>query len=112
MPLVDVRATPSSYEHVERASRFHGALPLAGELLAGQYRVERWLGDGGMGVVLQARDLKLERDVALKLVQPELLSSESVRRSFEAEARAMASLVHPNVVTLHSLAEDAGRPFL
>lgn len=62
--------------------------------------------------MLAARDLKLGRDVALKLVQPELLLSESVRRSFEAEARAMASLSHPNVVTLHTLAEDAGRPFL
>ncbi len=65
-----------------------------------------------MGLVLAARDLKLERDVAIKLVQPELLCSLAVRRSFEAEARAMAALSHPNVVTLHTLAEDEGRPFL
>lgn len=88
------------------------AVPAVGEVLAGQYRVERWLGDGGMGLVLAARDLKLQRDVALKLVQPELLASASVRRSFEAEARTMAALTHPNVVTLHTLAEDGGRPFL
>ncbi len=88
------------------------AVPTVGDVLAGQYRVERWLGDGGMGLVLAARDLKLGRDVALKLVQPDLLYAESVRRSFEAEARAMASLSHPNVVTIHTLAEDQGRPFL
>ncbi len=81
-------------------------------MLAGQWRVERWLGDGGMGFVLAARDLKRHRDVAIKLVQPELLCSASVRKSFEAEARSMAALSHPNVVTLHTLAEDEGRPFL
>jgi CheY-like chemotaxis protein len=98
----------------ERPERPHlsGAVPAAGDVLAGQYRVERWLGDGGMGLVLGARDLRLGREVALKLVQPELASSEAVRRSFEAEARAMAGLVHPNVVTIYSFEEDEGRPFL
>lgn len=88
------------------------SVPAVGDVLAEQYRVERWIGDGGMGLVLAARDLKLGRDVALKLVQPELLGSASVRRTFEAEARTMAALTHPNVVTLHSVAEDEGRPFL
>lgn len=83
-----------------------------GDVLAGQYRVERWLGGGGMGLVLAARDLKLGRDVALKLVHPELLHSPSVRRTLEAEARTMAALNHPNIVTLHALAEDDERPFL
>lgn len=111
---VDVRTTPPTLPTglAECRTRFSGSIPAVGDVLAGQYRVERWLGDGGMGLVLAARDLKLGRDVALKLVQPELLCSESVRRSFEAEARAMASLSHPNVVTLHTLAEDEGRPFL
>jgi eukaryotic-like serine/threonine-protein kinase len=109
---VDLGPTPPPDASVPHAAAFHGSVPAVGDVLAGQYRVERWLGDGGMGVVLAALDLKLHRDVALKLVQPELLSSESVRRSLEAEARSMASLVHPNVVTIYTVTEDAGRPFL
>lgn len=110
---MDVRTTPPTRAPGLGSERpGPGSVPTVGEVLAGQYRVERWLGDGGMGLVLAARDLKLGRDVALKLVQPELLCSAAVRRSFEAEARAMASLSHPNVVTLHTLADDSGRPFL
>ncbi len=103
---------PAGPPRETRAAARQAAVPAVGDVLAGQYRVERWLGDGGMGLVLAARDLKLQRDVALKLVQPELLASASVRRTFEAEARTMAALTHPNVVTLHTLAEDGGRPFL
>lgn len=115
-PVVDARTTPKTVPggnaRTPCEKPFSGAVPAVGDVLGGQYRVERWLGDGGMGLVLAARDLKLQRDVALKLVQPELLCSASVRRSFEAEARAMAALSHPNIVTLHTLAEDEGRPFL
>lgn len=114
--FVDERTPPTLPNELTRercaTPRFSGAVPAVSDVLAGQYRVERWLGDGGMGLVLAARDLKLERDVAIKLVQPELLCSASVRRNFEAEARAMASLSHPNIVTLHTIAEDRGRPFL
>ncbi len=110
---MDLPSTPPTYPPVtEEARAFHGTVPAKGDVLAGQYRVERWLGDGGMGVVLAARDLTLNRDVALKLVQPELLGSASVRRTFEAEARSMATLVHPNIVTIYTFVEDAGRPFL
>ena len=112
---MDSRTTPptlpSGLDRGEK-DRERASVPAIGDVLAGQYRVERWIGDGGMGVVLAARDLKLGRDVAIKLVQPELLCSASVRRTFEAEARTMAALTHANVVTLHSIAEDGGRPFL
>lgn len=114
--VADERATPATLPSglvpESPSTSSSSSVPAVGDVLAGQYRVERWLGDGGMGLVLAARDLKLQRDVAIKLVQPELLCSASVRRSFEAEARSMAALSHPNVVTLHTLAEDEGRPFL
>src|SRR5690606_20714321 len=93
-PRVD--RTPPTEPRASRsrrcADRPSTVVPAISDVLAGQYHVERWLGDGGMGLVLAARDLKLERDVALKLVQPELLCSSAVRRSFEAETRTMAAL--------------------
>lgn len=103
---------PAGPERDAKENARTASVPAVGDVLAGQYRVERWLGDGGMGLVLAARDLTLGRDVALKFVQPELLYSPSVRKTFEAEARTMAALSHPNIVTLHTLAEDQGRPFL
>lgn len=64
-----------------------------------------------MGVVLQARDEPLQRDVALKLIQPELLSQRSIRTAFMAEARAMASIRHPNVVQVYALGQERGHPY-
>jgi serine/threonine-protein kinase len=76
-----------------------------------EYEVERVLGIGGMGVVLTARDTKLERRVALKLVHPELLRLPGVEQSFLEEARAMAALSHPNVVAIHSFGRYEGAPY-
>jgi serine/threonine-protein kinase len=76
-----------------------------------EYEVERVLGIGGMGVVLSARDTKLERRVALKLVHPELLQLPGVEESFLEEARAMAALSHPNVVAIHSFGQYRGAPY-
>lgn len=85
-------------------------IPSAGERF-GHYRIQRLLGDGGMGVVLRARDEPLDRDVALKLIQPELLGQRAIRDAFLEEARAMASIRHPNVAQVYALGDEAGHPY-
>ena len=72
--------------------------------LIGPYRVLAPIGAGGMGEVYRARDTKLDRDVALKILPPDIASADALRR-FEREARAASSLNHPNIVAIY----DVGR---
>ena len=81
-----------------------------GVVLDGRYRVEAKIGAGGMGVVYRALDLTLERTVALKLHNLGI-GDISVSRLWR-EAKAMASLRHPNVVTVHEIGEYAGHMFI
>src|SRR5512140_2319075 len=84
---------------------------LVGRML-GPYRVIESLGSGGMGAVYLAEDARLGRQIALKVLAPEMaLHAEKLRR-FETEARAVASLSHPGIVTLHSIEEADGLRFL
>jgi non-specific serine/threonine protein kinase len=78
----------------------------------GSYSVLGELGRGGMGVVLLARDHRLERDVAIKLLPGDLDRNPVARDRFLAEGRALAALNHPNIAIVHSLEESAGRHFL
>jgi len=71
------------------------------ELLAGRYSIERELGRGGMGIVLLARDVALDRPVAIKLLPPHLASRPDERDRFLQEARTAAGLAHPNIVPIH-----------
>jgi serine/threonine-protein kinase len=71
------------------------------ELLAGRYSIERELGRGGMGIVLLARDVALDRPVAIKLLPPHLASRPEERDRFLQEARTAAGLAHPNIVPIH-----------
>jgi serine/threonine-protein kinase len=71
------------------------------ELLAGRYSIERELGRGGMGIVLLARDVALDRPVAIKLLPPHLASRPEERERFLQEARTAAGLSHPNIVPIH-----------
>src|SRR5207245_1073931 len=75
-----------------------------GTELAG-YRLDALVGRGGMGVVYRARDLALDRDVALKLLAPELAEDIAFRERFLRESRLAASLEHPNVVPIHDAGE-------
>ncbi len=75
----------------------------AGDVVAERYLVERLLGRGGMGEVYEALDTKLERRVALKIVVAK--ASPDARRRLEAEAKAVAALEHPGIVTLHDVLE-------
>jgi eukaryotic-like serine/threonine-protein kinase len=69
--------------------------------LVGRYRLDRFLGEGGMGTVYAATDLALERAVAVKLVRDELVASAAARDRFQLETRIAASFAHPNIVTVH-----------
>jgi serine/threonine-protein kinase len=71
------------------------------EVLAGRYSIERELGRGGMGIVLLARDVALDRPVAIKLLPPHLAASPTERGRFLKEARTAAGLSHPNIVPIH-----------
>jgi eukaryotic-like serine/threonine-protein kinase len=86
------------------------AAPLAaGTVVDDQYRIAGRIGHGGMGVVYRAHDLRLDRDVALKLSRA--LSPDALRR-LEREAVALARLSHPNVVVVHQVGETEGRVYL
>jgi eukaryotic-like serine/threonine-protein kinase len=76
------------------------------------YRIVRALGAGGMGEVFLADDLKLGRQVALKVLARESASDPDRRARFEREARAVAALNHPSIVTIHSVEEDQGVIFI
>jgi non-specific serine/threonine protein kinase len=82
----------------------------AGTLVEGKYRIEALVGSGGMGEVYSATQLNLHRPVALKLMRGSLLADPAARARFEREARAVARLSHPNLVTVHDLgvAPDLG----
>ncbi len=76
------------------------------------YRILDKLGEGGMGVVYLAEDMRLQRKVALKFLPPEMAHDPQPMRRFEREAKAVAALNHPNIVTLYSVEEAAGERFL
>ncbi len=84
---------------------------MIGETL-GHYRIVQLLGKGGMGEVYLAEDTKLDRQVALKILPAELAGDGERRARFEREAKAVASLNHPNIVTIHSVEEADGTHFL
>ena len=83
-----------------------------GELLAGRYELVQPIGSGGMATVWRARDTRLGRQVAVKLLRPEFAEDAEFVRRFETEARHAASLSHPNVATVHDTDVDAERRFI
>jgi serine/threonine protein kinase len=89
----------------ERAAADTVSLAPASRL--GPYEIVSRLGRGGMGEVYRARDPRLGRDLAIKILSP-YLASEGARRRFEQEARAAAALSHPNIVTVYDVGEAEG----
>jgi curved DNA-binding protein CbpA len=85
--------------------------PLPGPI--GKYRIVRLLGKGGMGAVYQAFDPHLEREVALKVMLPQIADDPEQKQRFEREARAVARMMHPNVVTVFDLGYHTdGSPYI
>ncbi|HXV61243.1 MAG TPA: protein kinase [Vicinamibacteria bacterium] len=79
----------------------------------GSYEIMAELGSGGMGVVYRARDSRLQRDVAIKVLSAHGASDLERRKRFEREARAASALDHPNIVTIHEIGEtEDGQLFL
>jgi eukaryotic-like serine/threonine-protein kinase len=76
--------------------------------VSGQYTVDRLLGQGGMGAVYLGRDKTLDRPVAIKVIKPDVAASELIRDRFLQEARSVARLRHPNIVSVYSAGESNG----
>ena len=84
---------------------------MAGQLL-GHYRVLEKIGSGGMGEVFRARDERLGRDVALKLIRPASSDNPDHLRRFEQEARAAAALNHPNILAIYDVGFEGSAPYI
>ncbi len=80
-------------------------LPVVRQALAGRYDVRGPIGRGGMGLVYLARELRLDRPVAVKLLAPELAANAACRQRFLREARTAAQLAHPNIVPIYTVHE-------
>jgi beta-lactam-binding protein with PASTA domain/tRNA A-37 threonylcarbamoyl transferase component Bud32 len=83
-----------------------------GSVLGGRYRLVELLGQGGMATIYRARDAQLDRDVAVKLLRPEFGRDPDFLARFRDEARAAASLSHPNIVAVFDFGEEASGPYI
>src|SRR5688572_24818516 len=99
LPTRSIRSPRLSHQPSDLTGRLQAAL-------GPQYRLERELGRGGMGVVYLATDTALDRTVAVKVIHPELAAHESLARRFLTEARTIARLRHPNIVSVHAAGSD------
>jgi serine/threonine-protein kinase len=85
---------------------------VVGETIAGRYEVEELVGHGGMSSVYKARDVLLERHVALKILHEQYSADEGFVERFKREARSVAQLQHPNIVTVIDRGEEDGRQYI
>jgi len=85
---------------------------LIGKTLDGTYRIEQLLGKGGMGSVYRARDVNLNREVAIKMMHAHFTSDPSFRARFLQEARAVANLDHPDIVQVYAFGQDLGQLYI
>ncbi|MDB4906151.1 MAG: hypothetical protein JWO05_935 [Gemmatimonadetes bacterium] len=83
-----------------------------GAALGDGYEVQRALGEGGFAVVFLVRDLSLKRDLAVKVLSPDMISSRSVLERFRREAETVAQLSHPNIVPLHFIGQQGDLLYL
>jgi len=97
---------------VERTDLGRGDDPLIGRVLDGRYQVGQKVARGGMATVYQARDLRLDRTVAIKIMHSGLADDPEFVSRFEREARSAARLSHPGVVAVFDQGDDAGTLFL
>ena len=87
-------------------------MSLAPDSRVGPYQVLGSIGCGGMGEVYRARDLRLSRDVAVKMLRAEVSRDADLVRRFEQEARAVGALNHPNILTVFDTGESDGVPYI
>ena len=89
---------------------YHAPVTLAAGVRLGPYEIHSAIGAGGMGEVYKARDTRLERTVAIKVLPAHVASDPDVRQRFEREARAVAALNHPHICTLHDIGSQDPSP--
>src|SRR5262250_3171030 len=87
-------------------------MPLVSGAKLGPYEIVEPLGAGGMGEVYRARDSRLGRDVALKILPQSLAADRERLNRFEQESRAVAAFNHPNILAIHDVGRHDGSPFL
>ncbi len=109
LPISDSERTQASTPEQERVS----ALRSAPELFPDGYDMHEIVGQGGMGIVYRARDIALDRDIAIKMLQPHFAADSAEARRFVEEARITAQLQHPGIPAIHEVGTMANdRPFI
>src|ERR1051326_3764019 len=96
----------------EDAFPYHSAVVLQPESMLGPYRIAGVVGEGGMGVVYRAKDTRLGRDVAIKVLTHVATNDREQLLRFEQEARATGMLHHPNLLTIYDVGHDGGGPYI
>ena len=83
-------------------------MPLAAGTQLGPYEIVSAIGAGGMGEVYKARDTRLDRSVAIKVLPEHVASDPDLKQRFEREAKTISSLSHPHICTLHDIGSQDG----
>src|SRR6478672_11076151 len=86
-------------------------MPVAPNSRLGPYEILSPIGAGGMGEVYRARDPRLHREVAIKILPERFAGDEELARRFQQETRAVAALSHPNVVAIHDVGREGNTPY-
>ncbi|MCB1185478.1 serine/threonine protein kinase, partial [bacterium] len=106
------RSKPVRAPDVEEPAHTAEAEALLGAQLGDRYRVDAVLGHGGMATVFQCRDEQLDRDVAVKVIHDAIAEDDELRGRFEREAKVLAALSHPHIVSLLDFGVQNGLPYL
>jgi hypothetical protein len=107
-PPGGVPPLPASSGHVAPSTE----VPGPGEVLDGRYVLQDAIGEGGVGLIFRATQFKVQRPVAVKFLQREVVGEHQLKPRFEREALALAALAHPNIVRLQDYGVARGHPFL
>src|SRR5262249_46669610 len=110
MVYIDRRREPS-YDSAVRRANMAAPSPTPGQKL-GHFCLIQEIGAGGMGIVYRARDTRLERDVAIKLLNPRTLNSDSARKRFRREALILSRFSHPNIESVYDFYSEDGVDYL
>ncbi len=87
-------------------------MPLTPGTQLGSFEIVSLLGTGGVGEVYKAKDLKLGREVAIKVLREELATDTERLKRFEQEARAASALNHPNIITIHEIGQEGSTSYI